>query len=136
MNEVYYTLICNKEESDDYCRGHLVETYFSDFQWISTPDKEKLLELWTECEYTNLRLSYNETGYDMFFLVNGRPDDSSPLFEELRSKAQARAQIRKQQREEKEAQEKIEREKRSKEAEEQRERERYLELKEKYGEGK
>lgn len=72
MNHVY-TLIAIKEESADYCRGCLMESYSGDHQIFYGPDREKLTDRWAALMDKNNHLERAESGYEFSLFIDGVP---------------------------------------------------------------
>lgn len=73
-------IVAYKPDSDDYCRGHVVEVYWSDFGLIESSDPDVITKFMAERMWRNTRLGYNEEGYK-FYIIEGTlthlPDDIS-----------------------------------------------------------
>ncbi len=63
-----YTLIAHKPESDDYCMGCHMESYYSDFKIHTQLTRYELIQKWANFAATEL--DKNEAGYDITVLTS------------------------------------------------------------------
>lgn len=69
--QTLYTLIMHKSDSYDYCRGCLMDSYTSDFEFSNYLTRDTLIERLAELAYKNLNLRINESGYKFIVLKDG-----------------------------------------------------------------
>jgi hypothetical protein len=58
-----YLFIARKDSSEDYCRGHRMASYSSDFEMKNFLTRDELIKLWAEYLQKNMNLDCNESGY-------------------------------------------------------------------------
>jgi hypothetical protein len=68
-----YTLIAHKPESQDYCRGCLMESYSGDFEMHHARSLDDFADPYKRYGHANGKLGHGECGYDITLLINGRP---------------------------------------------------------------
>ncbi|MBK3779829.1 hypothetical protein G3A43_06150 [Paraburkholderia aspalathi] len=68
-----YTLIAHKPESQDYCRGCLMESYSGDFEMHHARSLDEFADSYKRYGHANGKLGHGECGYDITLLINGVP---------------------------------------------------------------
>lgn len=68
-----YTLIAYKENSSDYCRGCLMDSYSSDFEAWTGAEAEELAERWAKLRDRNRNMRHGESGFDFLLFIDGVP---------------------------------------------------------------
>lgn len=66
-----YLFIARKDDSADYCRGCLMASYSSDFEVRNHLSEDELVRAWAEYLYQNMKLRFNESGYEFHIFENG-----------------------------------------------------------------
>lgn len=104
-----YIITAYKSDSFSTCRGCLMATYSSDFEFIDTDDREEAINFLALIKYRNTTLEIDETGYEFtFFYPNPDEDDFQA---ELNEADKLVCEYQAQEKARKEAEEALEREK-------------------------
>ncbi len=75
-----YLITAYKSESADYCRGCLMESYGSDFEFINTLDRGEAIQFISKILLANKKLGHGETGYELQW---HHTEDNEEIFIEL-----------------------------------------------------
>jgi hypothetical protein len=81
---MHFTLVAYKPYSAAYCRGCLMESFSSDFQYFETDDKIELINVWANLHFQNMLMRRGEGEYEFNFLIDGYQfDDRDDLRNEI-----------------------------------------------------
>lgn len=77
-----YILTAYKSDSSDTCRGCLMESYSSDFEFINTTNRDEAIRFIAKILLANMKLGHGESGYELQW---HHTEDDDEIFIELTS---------------------------------------------------
>jgi len=77
-----YTILAYKPDSDDYCMGCVRARYSADFEYRCTESREEAVKFIIEKLKANKKMEFNESGYEITILINGKEVDSGTWLDE------------------------------------------------------